>query len=122
MRTCATRREGCGARRALAIAAVLSLALGIGANTAIFSLIDAAMLRPLPVREPDRLIELLTDRGGVPFNAFSDPAYLHFPCGMPRRSMRSSPVTPGGFRLALATAPTSALARYISGNLFRCSA
>ena len=60
------------------IAAVLSLALGIGANTAIFSLIDAAMLRPLPVREPERLIALLTDRGGVPFNAFSDPAYLHF--------------------------------------------
>ena len=59
------------------IAAVLSLALGIGANTAIFSLIDAAMLRPLPVRDPDRLIELLTDRGGTPFNAFSDPAFLH---------------------------------------------
>ena len=44
-------------------AAVTSLALGIGANTAIFSLIDAALLRSLPVREPARLIELLTDRG-----------------------------------------------------------
>jgi macrolide transport system ATP-binding/permease protein len=60
-------------------AAVTSLALGIGANTAIFSLIDAALLKSLPVREPERLIELLTDPGnGQPFNAFSYPAFLHF--------------------------------------------
>jgi predicted permease len=36
--------------------AVLSLALGIGANTAIFSVIDAAMLRTLPVERPERLV------------------------------------------------------------------
>jgi putative ABC transport system permease protein len=39
-------------------AAVLSLALGIGANTAIFSLFDALMLRWLPVRDPQELIQL----------------------------------------------------------------
>jgi predicted permease len=43
---------------ALTIVSLLSLALGIGANTAIFSLLDAVMLRSLPVRDPAQLILL----------------------------------------------------------------
>src|SRR5271163_4154 len=46
--------------------AVLSLALGIGANTAIFSLIDTLMLRMLPVQDPGQLVELLQKYPGEP--------------------------------------------------------
>jgi predicted permease len=51
---------------AFAVVAVLTLALGIGANTAIFTAIDALMFRPLPFPEPDRLVRLYATRNGAP--------------------------------------------------------
>ena len=61
-----------------AAAAVFSLALGIGANTAIFSLIDALMLRMLPVERPEELIVLKKVHPRNTDDQFSYEAYLRF--------------------------------------------
>src|SRR5947209_2658325 len=71
--------RGLGKNRGFAAAAVLSLALGIGANTTIFTLLNALFLRPLPVYEPARLAAVSTTDPRIPGSLLcSYPNYLDY--------------------------------------------
>jgi predicted permease len=62
-----------------AIVAILSLGVGIGCNTAIFAVVDALLLRPLPVREPSRLVDLYTSGAdGDTYSTSSLPDLLDY--------------------------------------------
>ena len=106
-------------------AAVASLALGIGANTAIFSLLDQVVLRSLPVRDPESLVVLHTDyqaQGSSTSDnnesVFSYPLYLDL-----RASDRafSGIVARGsaGVRLAWKGNTQAGSAELVSGNYFQ---
>ncbi|HEY9231983.1 MAG TPA: ABC transporter permease [Blastocatellia bacterium] len=56
--------------------AVFSLALGIGANTAIFSVVNAVLLRPLPYPQPEQLMQLSQSLPGIDNDAAGEPKFL----------------------------------------------
>src|SRR5437867_3745159 len=62
------------------ISAILTLALGIGANTAIFSVVDAALLRPLPYPDADRIVLVYgrTSDGQIRQNSLAPATFLDY--------------------------------------------
>jgi len=109
--------------------AILILALGIGANTAIYTLVDAVALRPLPVTRPSELYRLgdvntcCVNTGLQKDTAlFSYPSYLHFRDNTPEFvSLAAFQANTGPFsvRRAGSTAPALPLgAEFVSGNYF----
>jgi putative ABC transport system permease protein len=103
------------------ITAILCLALGIGATTAIFSVVNAVLVRPLPYKNPDRLARIYTEfptfpNGGLPRFWVSGPEFLDF-----RRDTRSweslDAWQSGGFNIVGATQPVRVTGSAITGTL-----
>src|SRR5882762_3049358 len=109
------------------ITAVLTLALGVGANTAIYSLLDQALLRSLPVRDPGRLIVLsntgkawnghTSNNGAGVDKAFSYPMYRDL---RDRNSVFEGLVVTAPAHVGIARKNTSEVAdaELVSGNYF----
>src|SRR5579862_9514725 len=81
---------------AFTVAAILSLAIGIGANTAIFSIVDGLLLRPLPYQDPERLVILWNRSPGLNITEdwFSTAQYFDIKNG--HRGMEQVAIAIGG--------------------------
>src|SRR5574338_579986 len=112
------------------IVAVLTLALGIGVNSAVFTLIDRVMLKQLPVQRPSELYRLGdTDdccvNGGLAgsFSLFSYDLYTHLRDAAPEFSQLAAfqanvrPITIG--RAEADTPPETLEGSFVSGNYFQ---
>ncbi len=103
------------------LVSICSLAIGIGATSAMFSFGDALLLRPLPVPEPSRIAAITTSSGQVFANtALSYPDYRDFRDG--NRSFDGMLAASGasfGFKPSATALPKIAFGMYVSGNFFR---
>ena len=63
-------------RPAFTVVAILTLAIGIGANTAIFSVVNGVLLRPLPYPQPDRIVRIYERSAKYPRASVSNPNFL----------------------------------------------
>src|ERR1035437_2749979 len=104
--------------RAFAIGAVLSLALGIGANTTVFTLLNAILLRPLPVADPASLAAVSTIDSHNPGQLFC--SYSNYKDYRDRNRVFSSLLlySPIAVNLTGQGEPQAAIAQIVSGNYF----
>jgi predicted permease len=108
------------------IIAMVILALGIGANTAIYSLLDQVLLRSLPVKDPGRLVQLKSvgsDSGHVSSWGGSDRVYFSYPMYRDLRDKSSVfdgmlARTPAQIGLQYHNESKLAMAELVSGNYF----
>jgi putative ABC transport system permease protein len=104
--------------RGFTATALLSLAIGIGANTAIFSLIDALLLRMLPVRDPQQLVQVLCIEDGRRIDSLSYPAVR----GLQERADRFSGISAfsgGSFNAGPPGAIEKTPGAWVTGNFYQ---
>ncbi|MGD0128468.1 MAG: ABC transporter permease [Terriglobia bacterium] len=100
-----------------ATVAILTLALGVGANTAIFSVINAVLLTPLPVKNPKELIQLVTV-GPYGVGSFSYPALKRFRDENHECSEMAAIGWLSNLDAAVDGQPETVEGRIVSGNFF----
>jgi len=105
-------------RPAFAAAAVLTIAIGIGATTAIFSVVNAALLRPLPYAEPDRVLDVSNTWDGTPRGALSPAEYFDYRQAVGHELTAFGAVAFGAVNLVGAGEPLRLRAGLVSADVF----
>src|SRR6187455_220562 len=103
--------------RGLSLVAVLTFALGIGANTAVFSLVNAVLIRPLPFADPDKLVMVSEQRANGEKHNVSGHEFVAWRAGttsFERMAMYSY----AGFTLTGVGEPTTVTAQTVTAEFF----